>query len=207
MHRDNGGYDDGYSNCCPFWDLSPSSLVRDAAGYWDFNNSKVIDLGCGEGKNSAYLAGLGASVDAMDVSDAALKNAERLWPNHSCITWIKADVRNFVSPRTRYDVAVAYGVAHCLSNESEIEQFVNRLLELVRKGGLVLFCSFNDRRQEISLAHPNFRPTLLSHDRYLRLFECLEILNASDQDLRESHPHNNIEHVHSLTRIAGRVNG
>lgn len=206
MQRDNGGYDDGYSICCPFWDVSPGSLVRDAANYWDFSCSKVVDLGCGEGKNAAFLAGLGARVDAVDVSDSALRNANLLWPNQGRIEWIRADVRKFIPPSEKYDVAVAYGVAHCLGSESEIESFVGRIRDFVRKGGLVIFCSFNDRRQEIELAHPNFQPTLLSHAKYLKLFGFLEIETASDQDLYESHPHNKIEHVHSLTRIAGRVN-
>lgn len=181
--------------------------MRDAVGYWDFNGSRVIDLGCGEGKNAAFLSELGASVDAVDVSDAALKNAELLWPNHSRINWIRGDVTDLTLPVLKYDVAVAYGVAHCLENEREIEQFVGNLHRLVRNGGLILFCSFNERRQEIDLAHANFSPTLLSHERYLELFRFLEIVYASDQDLHESHPHNNIEHIHSLTRIAGRVNG
>lgn len=205
MQRDNGGYDEGYSSCCPFWDTSPGSLVRDAASYWDFSKSRVVDLGCGEGKNAAFLADLGATVDAIDVSDAALKNAEILWPKNSRITWIKGDVTDLALPRLEYDVAVAYGVAHCLASELEIVRFVNSLARIVRKGGVILFCSFNDRRQEIGLAHPNFQPTLLSHEKYLSMFDFLEIVSASDLDLLESHPHNNIEHVHSLTRIAGRV--
>lgn len=207
MHKDNGGYDDGYVNCCPFWETLPGSLVHEAAAYWDFSRSNVVDLGCGEGKNAAFLSDLGASVDALDISEAALINARRLWPQHDRIAWIRGDVTDLKLPRVEYDVAVAYGVAHCLRSELDVEQFVRGLARVVRKGGLIIFCSFNDRRQEIDLAHPNFRPTLLSHQRYLELFEFLEIVSASDRDLMESHPHNNIEHVHSLTRITGRVNG
>ncbi len=206
MQMDKGGYDDGYDKCCPFWDVSPGSLVREATSYWSFSDSKVIDLGCGEGKNAAFLAELGATVDAVDISGAALKNAGRLWAGRKCINWIQGDVRRFISRDVTYDVAVVYGVVHCFPDKSDIEQFVNRLPQLVRRGGLVLFCSFNDRRQDIERAHPNFKPTLISHERYLNLFGFLDIVSASDMDLHESHPHNGIEHVHSLTRIAGRIN-
>jgi tellurite methyltransferase len=207
MRNGNGGYDEGYTSCCPFWDTAPGSIVREAARYWDFRGSHVVDLGCGEGKNAAFLSTLGASVDAVDLSEAALKNARLLWPGHSRIRWLKADVQMLTLPRSEYDVAVAYGVAHCLPTEQAIEQFAVKLARSVRKGGLVLFCSFNARRQEFETAHPNFHPTLISHQRYMELFSFLEVVSETDSDLIESHPHNNIEHVHSLTRIAGKVNG
>lgn len=201
-----GGYDDGYATCCPFWDTGPGSLVREAAKYWDFRGARVVDLGCGEGKNAAFLSALGARVDAVDISEAALANAQRLWPGDPRIRWSKGDIAAMTLPGREYDVAIAYGVAHCLADKDEIERFVGNLGKTVRKGGLILFCSFNSRHQELDQAHPGFKPTLLSHQRYLSLFEYLDVVSATDCDLVESHPHNGIEHIHSLTRIAGTIN-
>jgi hypothetical protein len=61
-------------------------------------------------------------------------------------------------------------------------------------------CAFNSRSQDLR-AHPGFRPTLLDHASYERAFCGWNLIESSDRDLVERHPHNDIEHSHSLTRI------
>lgn len=178
--------------------------MLDASHWFNFSGRRVLDLGCGEGKNAAYVASLGARVDAIDVSEAALKNARLLWPNLATVNWVCGDVLDCYDPDGSYDVVLAYGVAHCLPREREIELLVARLIASVGHGGLLIFCAFNNRFQQLELAHPGFMPTLLTHKRYIQLFSGIELLTASDLDLEESHPHNNVSHVHSLTRLIGR---
>ena len=68
----NGGYDAGYIACPCFWGRSPGSLVRLLDKYIvDFSGMEVLDAGCGEGKNAAFLSQRGARVRAIDVSEAA----------------------------------------------------------------------------------------------------------------------------------------
>ena len=42
----------------------------------DFNNAKVLDIGCGTGTVAIPLAAMGANVDAMDISPEMLKRLE-----------------------------------------------------------------------------------------------------------------------------------
>jgi tellurite methyltransferase len=95
---------------------------------------------------------------------------------------------------------IAYGLLHCLSNGSEIENVVSRLKEATRSGGRHVVCAFNARRQEL-VAHKGFKPCLMQHVNYLALYRDWTIEEASDEDLHEMHPHNRIAHVHSLTRM------
>ena len=46
-----------------------------------FRDLRVLDLGCGEGKNAAFLASRGALVEAIDSSELALANARSAWPS------------------------------------------------------------------------------------------------------------------------------
>jgi 2-polyprenyl-3-methyl-5-hydroxy-6-metoxy-1,4-benzoquinol methylase len=64
--RSNGGYDDGYSRCACFWGRSPGSLVQRFIAKVPCKGLRVIDLGCGEGKNAYALAHAGALVTAVD---------------------------------------------------------------------------------------------------------------------------------------------
>ena len=201
----NGGYDVGYSACDCFWGTEPGSFVRLLhTQVRDFSGLKVLDLGCGEGKNAVFLARQGAVVDAIDISERAIRNGMRQWPNVSGVKWQIADILQVqLAPRS-YDVAIAYGVFHCLQNETDIRLIVHHLKEAIRPSGYMIVCAFNDRRQELAEAHPGFHPCLLSNAEYLGMLSGFQIVAASDSDLTERHPHNRIEHTHSLSRILAR---
>jgi 2-polyprenyl-3-methyl-5-hydroxy-6-metoxy-1,4-benzoquinol methylase len=198
-----GGYDDGYSTCRCFWGTQPGSLVRKLEEIIATKIDNVLDVGCGEGKNAVHYSKLGASVLAIDISDLAIRNGRALWPTEQ-IRWEVADARTFEFDFRKYDLAIAYGLLHCLDNEREIRAISKKIIEATAHGGHNLICAFNSRKQDLT-AHPNFSPTLLSHEQLLDLYRGHEVLFESDSDLVETHPHNNIEHSHSLTRIIVRA--
>ncbi|TKB75027.1 MAG: class I SAM-dependent methyltransferase [Nitrospira sp.] len=166
----------------------------------------VLDVGCGEGKNATYLAEGGALVRAIDVSELALANARLAWKNVTRITWEQADIRTTQFPDETYDIVVAYGLAHCLLSPQEIKLIFTKLQRATKMGGYHAICSFNSRAQDLS-AHPGLIPCLVPHEFYLELYSHWSILEATDNDLEEVHPHNNIKHTHSLTRILARKPG
>jgi tellurite methyltransferase len=201
----DGGYDDGYRNCACFWGTTPGSLVAHlvhlvgpAASRW-----RVVDLGCGEGKNTAFLAALGAQVAAVDISELAIDRARTLWDPNLPISWRVGDVRSYDLPADTHDLVIAYGIMHCLANEAEVASLVHRIRLTTKPGGYVIVCSFNDRRQELE-AHPGFHPLLLTHERIVAEFEGWDLILATDSDLHEEHPHNQIRHCHSMTRMIVR---
>src|SRR5699024_1680372 len=57
------GYDRGYRACPCFWGTAPSSIVQHAATL--VAGTTAVDIGCGEGKNAAYLATIGYRVTAV----------------------------------------------------------------------------------------------------------------------------------------------
>src|SRR3954453_10231067 len=89
----DGGYDDGYSACPCFWGTRPGTLVRQIADRLsDFRGLRVLDAGCGEGKNAVFLSELGATVLATDVSVRAIANARAAWGPTPGIEWRVASV-------------------------------------------------------------------------------------------------------------------
>lgn len=199
----NGGYDSGYLNCPCFWGESPGSLVQQLDSFIDYSLPlSVLDIGCGEGKNSIFFARKGAKVVAMDISEAALNNAKRAWKDHNLVNWILSDVRKS-SIEGKYDIVIAYGLFHCYESFEEIKSGINKIKMATKENGYNLLCAFNDRHQDLS-AHPGFSPTLLNHDFYEAAYSDWEIMYVSDEDLYETHPHNNIPHSHSLTRLIAK---
>jgi len=203
----DGGYDIGYKSCPCFWGRKPGSMVKHLVRHiGNVSGLGVLDAGCGEGKNATYLAKRGASVRAIDVSELALSNAQRAWTNAAKVTWEQADIRRILLKAEAYDIVIAYGLTHCLFSEQEVESTLTKLQRTTRVGGYHAFCSFNSRAQDLS-AHPGLAPCLIPHAFYLKLYSEWSLLEATDEDLVEVHPHNNIRHTHSLTRILARKIG
>lgn len=199
-----GGYDEGYTACPCFWGTNPSSYVRLLESkLGSFTNLKVLDAGCGEGKNATYLANLGAHVLAIDISSAAITNGKATWPERVNLVWQEEDIRIKPLPDHTFDVVIAYGLLHCLRTPKEVDGVIGKLQLATISGGHHVICAFNSRRQDLS-GHPGFFPCLLPHTHYLMHYEKWELLAYSDSDLYESHPNNGIPHHHSLTRILAR---
>lgn len=198
----DGGYEEGYSASSCFWGTEPASLVRQFLA--DRNHavdsrSRILDVGCGEGKNAVPFARLGYTVDAIDCSRKAIENGRSLFSSLP-INWTVGNVLSCKLPDDHYDVAIAYGLLHCLPDQQAVELLIDSLQRATKRGGTNIVCTFNDRSHDLS-AHPGFHPTLLPHSLYLQIYRGWKIVVSSDEDLFETHPHNGIPHHHSMTRI------
>jgi tellurite methyltransferase len=195
-----GGYEDGYASCDCFWGTSPGSLVRTFIEcHPRLEGIRVLDLGCGEGKNAAALAQAGAKVVAVDCSLRALENGQRAFCDDK-IEWHLSDAHSYLDASDCFDAVVLYGLLHCLASSDEIASLIELALKKTRIGGYHFVVAFNDGPHDLS-AHPGFSPTLLPHAFYLQQYCQQKIFSHSDSVIHETHPHNQISHFHSITRI------
>lgn len=195
----NGGYDEGYKAITGFWGTEPGSLVRDYLSTHDAVGLRVLDVGAGEGKNAAAFANAGSKVDAVECSLAAIENGRRLFP-HPAIDWLHSDVLDVGYQKSSYDVIVSYGLTHCLASETSARRLVTELQSALVAGGTFILVSFNSGSHDLT-AHPGFNPLLLGHEWFVEMFGGWRLKHVSDSILFETHPHNNIPHHHSLTRL------
>lgn len=198
----DGGYEDGYRAVSRFWAPTPGRLVAWLDTCIDWHELDVLDLGCGEGTNAAWMSAHGANVRAVEISKTALEHARRDYPD-SQVNWQLGSVADLRFPAESFDIIVAYGLLHCLDDD-DANQLVGRMQHWTRGGGFNLIVAFNDRSQDIARAHPNFEPALRPHLHYTDQYSGWEILVSTDEDLTETHPHNAIEHTHSMTRFVAR---
>lgn len=195
----DGGYDDGYKAVKAFWGTEPSSLVSDFLAVNQASGSRVLDVGAGEGKNAAAFVVAGAEVDAVECSRAAIENGRELFASMA-INWIHSDALDMNYGDETYDVVVAYGLVHCLPTETDAKLLLARLQAALKPAGSFILAAFNSGSHDLS-AHPGFRPLLLEHGWFLQRFEGWRLERITDSVLFETHPHNNIPHHHSLTRL------
>jgi SAM-dependent methyltransferase len=205
MEGGKGGYDDGYQACIPFWGEKPADLVQLVPFLFkqsDFLNA--LDIGCGEGKNANFLASLGINVKAIDISEAAINNARKLYGSIKNIEFDVIDARKYNYCVQAYDIVVFTGILHCLDNEIDINDIIKDIKSATIIGGVNILSVFNDASNDFSGHQRSFNPCLLPHKFYIGLYESWEILHQSNKILEDTHPNNNISHHHSITRIMAR---
>jgi len=90
------------------WTSTPNQfLVAEVAG---MEPGSAVDLACGEGRNSVWLAEQGWKVTGVDFSSAGLAKGQRLAEErHVNVTWVHSPVQTWVPPPEGFGlVAVFY---------------------------------------------------------------------------------------------------
>lgn len=105
---------------------------------------RVLDLGCGEGRDSLFLARRGFDVTGVDVSRAALDKArERAAAEGFDCTFLERDVILLENVGAEpFDWAINMGCLHMLSEPEHRRRHLERVRDVLRPGGdfLVAHC-------------------------------------------------------------------
>ena len=102
---------------------------------------KVLDLGCGQGRDAIALARLGFTVTGVDISKVGIEqmnlvaNTERLPLNG-----IVADIYAFDN-FSAFDIVLLDSMFHFLKNDREKETcLVKKIISQTQNGGVLVFC-------------------------------------------------------------------
>lgn len=117
------GYTPGFEQISPYaqryrgpdfyWGTAPNGLALEVLRHvYPTRPLKLLEIGCGEGRDAVFFACNGFEVSAFDVAQSGLEKAERLARAHGVqVHFFQADLRHY-RPREGYDVIYASGVMH-----------------------------------------------------------------------------------------------
>lgn len=108
--------------------------------------ARVLDLGCGEGRNAFYLATRGCEVTAVDRSEAGIaKLCELAAQVDLPITGVVADLNDYVVEGT-WDLVMAHGVIDYLDN-ARWRELLHEVKDATAPGGINAYTCmlFTDR--------------------------------------------------------------
>jgi len=112
-HIPSGQYEPRYDQDAYYWGLEPSSTCYEVMKLLPPTRPlRVLDVGCGEGKDAVFFARNGYQVTAFDISLAGVDKARRL--ADACgvhVSLFRADVLDF-RPDSEYDIIFSSGVLH-----------------------------------------------------------------------------------------------
>lgn len=108
-------YDKRYNTERYYWGLTPNRICYDIMKILPpVKSYRVLDIGCGEGKDAVFFAKCGYAVTAFDVSEQGIEKAKRLAEhNKTEVSFFKADIFDY-RPDTEYDIIFSSGVLHFL---------------------------------------------------------------------------------------------
>lgn len=129
-------YDSRYSGEEYYWGLNPSRMCYEMMQLLPpVRPYRVLDIGCGEGKDAVFLAKCGYAVTAFDLSEPGLEKARRLAErNRVEVNFFRGDILDF-RPEREYDMIFSSGVFHFLP-EGAREEFCESLKTHTAAGGL-----------------------------------------------------------------------
>ena len=125
------------------WGTAPSSFAIEVIALLP-RGARVLELGCGEGRDSVFFAAHGCDVTGVDISRAGLRKAERLARERGVeVHWVHGDAAR-VAGRGPFDLVYSCGSIHYVPRRERARLFT-RLKALTRPGGHHAHIVFTDR--------------------------------------------------------------
>ncbi len=147
----------------------PAAFLRQIfqTGPWEIQPGRALDIATGKGRNALFLAEKGFTVDAIDISEVGLQQAQRQAEKQGLtLNLIQADFASFEFPDSAYDLI--------LNINFLLRSLVPKIQNALRPGGYIIFDTYLIDQQD--LGHPRNPAYLLNHNELLDLFRGFRIL-------------------------------
>ena len=117
-------YQEWYKQPEYYWGTEPSSLCRRSIEQLPpVRPYRLLDVGCGEGKDAVFMARCGYDVTAFDIAQAGIDKVKRLADTANVyVNAFVADVNEY-RPDGEYDVVFSSGVLHYIRPQLREEIF------------------------------------------------------------------------------------
>lgn len=147
----------------------PAAFLRQIfqTGPWEIQPGRALDIATGKGRNALFLAEQGFTVDAIDISEVGLQQAQRHAEKQGLtLNLVQADLASFEFPDSAYDLI--------LNINFLLRSLVPKIKNALLPGGYIIFDTYLLDQQD--LGHPRNPAYLLNHNELLDLFRGFRIL-------------------------------
>ena len=131
-------------------DTMPHAPIKFITQYAHLAKGKqALDIACGNGRHSKYLASIGFKVDALDISSVAIEQLKGE-PNIEAIEAIEVDFDSYALEKNKYDLIVC---TYFLERK-----LFPQMLEALKPEGIILMETFVAHEDNVRKAsNPTFR--------------------------------------------------
>jgi len=143
---------------------------------------RVLDIGCGLGRNSNWLASKGVLVTAVNIDnkeiDEAMKKAVELGVY---VNYFWAEATNLPLANNDFEVVIDAGCSHMLPNKESQERMEKEVFRILKPGGHLIYFGFSKKHPAYfnKLNSPMFRDLDEIERLYSRDFEIISVEEIS----------------------------
>ena len=136
MHRDKNYWNEFYSNNPASIDNKPSEFAKyiESEFLVERNPSHILELGCGNGRDSLFFLSKGHRVTAIDASDVAIEMLNRIISGDNALFVCDDFVSSEALRQMKYDCIYSRFTLHAISEEQEDELLENLRYSLKGNG-------------------------------------------------------------------------
>ncbi len=160
-----------------FYGKGPNHFLKQSASNLH-PHSKILCLGEGEGRNAVYLAILGHTVTAVDLSEEGKKKAELLAQEHkTTIDYNVCDLRDFNFGEKKWDVIISI-FCHL---PTDLRALIHKnVYTSLKEGGQFIIQSYNPEQLKYNSGGPKDPQMLYTQDILLKDFPHLRWIKLED---------------------------
>ena len=141
-----------YSSPIASWTWGDIRIPKELNELVKTNNPKTtLELGCGLGRFSNFMAKQGINATGVDFSSVAIENAKkRVAKYERKPAFIVGDVTNLETINKQFDISYDVGCFHCLNEEGQ-QKYVSEIYRLLKPGGTHLIWALDNSPSDINL--------------------------------------------------------
>jgi ubiquinone/menaquinone biosynthesis C-methylase UbiE len=161
-------FDKAYRAPITFWgDVRIPKELKDLVETYKPKTS--LELGCGLGRFSAFMAEQGIKATGIDFSSVAIEKAKKRVANaERKPTFMVGDVTNLGMIIEQFDVSFDIGCFHCLDIDDQ-QKYISEIYRLLKPGAAHLLWTM-DRAPNEMMLNPNYIAKVFKN--------CFELVNS-----------------------------
>lgn len=138
-------YEKWYEGDEYYWGLEPGDFLDELIELCPPSpDKKVLDIGCGEGKDAVYMAEKGYAVTAFDLTENGVAKTLALAENRNVGIEAYVDDINTFETDNMFDIVYSTGTIQYLFEENK-KAFFDKINRITRENGVVYFNVFVEK--------------------------------------------------------------
>lgn len=199
-----GPYDRLYSaaDANILWGQEPGRLIKRADEFG--LTGRILDAGCGDGKNALFLEDRGFHVTGYDCCETAIRGLHNRFERVGRRPGGHYEVRDVCNPLPNgtFDAIVSYGLYHCLPATRRLSIHAGIVKHLKVEGKLVFTCLTDSI--PLPANHGTQAMVLPNRDEVIAITQDLDVIYMHEGTIAEEHFPSTGQHVHSAIWLVAR---